>query len=58
MTRCQIHALLQVDSGSTDGSDPEMQWLLNNGYVADDGCEIYVTEKGDRFLNACCAIPL
>lgn len=51
MTRSRLFVLLQVDQDEDIVDDVNLQWLINHGYVADDGCELFITAKGDKLIN-------
>jgi hypothetical protein len=56
MTRSQLLALLLVDSGDSDVENdygPQVADLIKDWYLGDDGCEVFVTAKGDAFINKC-----
>jgi hypothetical protein len=55
MTRLHIYALLTIDGG-WEAEEEAVQWLLQQGYLADDGSEIFVTARGDELLNKACAL--
>jgi hypothetical protein len=55
MTRSLLLALLRIDAGENHVLIPESTWLMEMGYIADDGCEVYTTAFGDVAINTACS---